>query len=110
MNTIRLSGDGSQLVNEMRSVKDSVDDTIGAFGKLNEAQKNGDYSKAAQITHQIDTARLLKPDGSNMPGGTFGGTAGAASYSGMNANKLDMRLEILTKTIDELTHQLEEAT
>ena len=110
MNTIRLSGDGSQLVNEMRSVKDSVDDTIGAFGKLNEAQKNGDYSKAAQITHQIDTARLLKPDGSNMPGGTFGGTAGAASYSGMNANKLDMRLELLTKTIDELTHQLEEAT
>ena len=110
MNTIRLSGDGSQLVNEMRSVKDSVDDTIGAFGKLNEAQKNGDYSKAAQITHQIDTARLLKPDGSNMPGGTFGGTAGAASYSGMNTNKLDMRLELLTKTIDELTHQLEEAT
>lgn len=110
MNTIRLSGDGSQLVGEMRAVKDSVDDTIGAFGKLNEAQKNGDYSKAAQITHQIDTARLLKPDGSNMPGGTFGGTAGAASYSGMNANKLDMRLELLTKTIDELTHQLEEAT
>ena len=110
MNTIRLSGDGSQLVNEMRSVKDSVDDTIGAFGKLNEAQKNGDYSKAAQITHQIDTARLLKPDGSNMPGGTFGGTAGATFYSGMNANKLDMRLELLTKTIDELTHQLEEAT
>ena len=110
MNTIRLSGDGSQLVNEMRSVKDSVDDTIGAFGKLNEAQKNGDYSKAAQITHQIDTARLLKPDGSNMPGGVFGGNTGAASYSGMNANKLDMRLELLTKTIDELTHQLEEAT
>ena len=110
MNTIRLSGDGSQLVNEMRSVKDSVDDTIGAFGKLNEAQKNGDYSKAAQITHQIDTARLLKPDGSNMQGGVFGGNTGAASYSGMNANKLDMRLELLTKTIDELTHQLEEAT
>lgn len=110
MNTIRLSGDGSQLVGEMRAVKDSVDDTIGAFGKLNEAQKNGDYSKAAQITHQIDTARLLKPDGSNMPGGVFGGNTGAASYSGMNANKLDMRLELLTKTIDELTHQLEEAT
>lgn len=110
MNTIRLSGDGSQLVGEMRAVKDSVDDTISAFGKLNEAQKNGDYSTAAQITHQIDTARQLKPDGLNIQGGAFSGNMGGASYGGMNASKLDMRLELLTKTIDELTHQLEEAT
>ena len=110
MNTIRLSGDGSQLVGEMRAVKDSVDDTISAFGKLNEAQKNGDYSTAAQITHQIDTAPQLKPDGLNIQGGAFSGNMGGASYGGMNASKLDMRLELLTKTIDELTHQLEEAT
>ena len=70
----------------------------------------GDQSRAAQITHQIDTARLLKPDRSKTPGDLFSGNTGAASYGGMNANKLDMRLELLTKTIDELTHQLEEAT
>ena len=104
---IRFNVDASQAIGEFKT----LDDTIGALTKdLAEAQQMGDQSRAAQITHQIDTARLLKPDGSNMPGGTFGGTAGAASYSGMNANKLDMRLELLTKTIDELTHQLEEAT
>ena len=104
---IRFNVDASQAIGEFKT----LDDTIGALTKdLAEAQRVGDQSKAAQITHQIDTARLLKPDGSNMPGGTFGGTAGSASYSGMNANKLDMRLELLTKTIDELTHQLEEAT
>lgn len=104
---IRFNVDASQAIGEFKT----LDDTIGALTKdLAEAQRVGDQSKAAQITHQIDTARLLKPDGSKMLGGVFGGNTGAASYSGMNANKLDMRLELLTKTIDELTHQLEEAT
>ena len=152
MNTIRLSGDGSQLVGEMRAVKASVDDTISAFGKLNAAQQASDYRQAAQITRQIDNARSVKPDTSNMQSsGVSGNTATLTqalseaqqagnyrqaaqithqidnarrlkpdnpelqrthvpSYSGANAHKLDTRLEILTKTIDELTHQLEEAT
>ena len=104
---IRFNVDASQAIGEFKT----LDDTIGALTKdLAEAQQMGDQSRAAQITHQIDTARLLKPDGSKTPGGLFSGNTGAASYGGMNANKLDMRLELLTKTIDELTHQLEEAT
>ena len=104
---IRFNVDASQAIGEFKT----LDDTIGALTKdLAEAQQMGDQSRAAQITHQIDTARLLKPDGSKTPGGLFSGNTGAASYGGMNANKLDIRLELLTKTIDELTHQLEEAT
>ena len=104
---IRFNVDASQAIGEFKT----LDDTIGALTKdLAEAQQMGDQSRAAQITHQIDTARLLKPDRSKTPGDLFSGNTGAASYGGMNANKLDMRLELLTKTIDELTHQLEEAT
>lgn len=119
MPEIRVTADASQAIGEFKSLNSTVDDTIGSLTKdLSEAQKTGDQSRAAQITHQIDGARLLKPDeftsrNSLSHGGDtptpYGGGITPSQFTAKGENKLDMRLELLTKTIDELTHQLEEA-
>lgn len=156
MPEIRISADASQAIGEFKSLNNTANETNDTLGsltkKLAEAQRAGDYSQAAQITRQIDNARSVKPDTSNMQSSAMNGNtatltqalsaaqqagnyrqaaqithqidnarrlkpdnpelqrADVPSYSGTNAHKLDTRLEILTKTIDELTHQLEEAT
>ncbi len=98
---LKVTG-AQQAAGDVKGVSDSVGSLTE---KMNGLAKAGDFAGAANITHQIDNAQK-----NAVPFSTVSNGGGFYSGGSASASKLDMRLELLNKTIEELTSQLAEAT
>ena len=127
---ISVGMDASELISGANAASASLE-TLNA--KLHKAADAGNWKEAAKIQQELQKLRQTEQMQAVMPNEsayskaaqsvaaaqntvpqTLGNSA-AAPYHGSaetmnNAKRLDMRIEILTKTIAELTGQLEEAT
>lgn len=98
----QITGDSSQALGEIERVKKEAE----------EAARNGNYAEAANLSRTVDNIQNSQRMG-NVAQGVQPGIVGSAAMSTGNyqaITKLDTRLELLGRTIEELTEQLEENT
>ena len=103
---IRFNIDTSQAQSQIGSLNSSLEELED---KLRAANQAGDFSSAADLTHQIELLRNSNIGSLPHAPGIAGSTL-AAGGDTQTLRQLDLRLELLNRTIQELTNQLDDST